>query len=69
MQQEGLFVGALEGVDILLVLAGAERGDGERLGLAPGEQCAAMGPRQDADLADDRPDGGQIAPIDAPSWC
>ncbi len=66
MQHERLFIGALERVDILLVLAGAERGDGESLGLAPGEQRAAMGAGQDADLAHDGPDRGQIAPVDAP---
>ncbi len=64
VQHEGLFVGALEGVDILLVLAGAERGDGERLGLAAREERAAMGAGQDADLADDGPDRGQVAPVD-----
>ena len=55
MQHEGFFVGALEGVDILLVFAGAERGDGERLGLAAGEERAAMGAGQNADLAHDGP--------------
>src|SRR5262249_30375473 len=57
VQQEGLLVGALQRVDELLVLAGAERGDHQRLGLAAREQRRAVGARQDADLADDRPDG------------
>ncbi len=65
MQHEGLLVGALERVDILLVLAGAERGHGERLRLAAGEQRAAMRAGQDADLADDRPHGLEVAPVDA----
>ena len=66
VQHEGLFVGALQRVDILLVLPGAERGDGERLGLAAGEQRAAMGAGQEADFADDRPDRDQVPPVDAP---
>ncbi len=66
MQHEGLFVGALERIDILLVLAGAERGDGESLGLAPGKERAAMGAGKDADLAHDRSDRCQVAPVDAP---
>ena len=41
---------------ILLVLAGAERGDDQRLGLAAGEQRRAVGARQDADFGDDRAD-------------
>ena len=66
MQHEGLFVSALERVDILLVLAGAEGGDRKGLGLAAGEQRAAMGAGQNADLANDRPDRAQVAPVDAP---
>ena len=50
VQHEVLAVLAFERVDDLLVLAGAERGDDERLGLAAGEQRRAMGARQDADL-------------------
>ena len=51
MQQERFFVGALQRVDALLVLAGAERGDHQRLGLAAGEQRRAVGARQHADFA------------------
>jgi len=50
----------------LLVLAGAERGDGKRLRLSAGKQRAAMGAGQNADLAFDRPHGLEIAAIDAP---
>ena len=56
---------ALERVDDLLVLAGAERGDHERLGLAAGEERRAMRARQHADLAGDRPHGLGVAPVDA----
>ena len=65
VQHEGLFVGAFKRVDILLVLAGAERGDHQRLGLAAGEQRRAMGARQHRSLAHDRPHGDEIAPVDA----
>ena len=65
MQQEAFLVGALQGVDELLVLAGAERGDHQRLGLAAGEQRRAVGARQHADFGDDRADGLEIAAVDA----
>ena len=65
MQQEALLVGAFQRVDELLVLAGAERGDHEGLGLAAGEQRRAVGARQDADLGDDRADRLQVAAVDA----
>ncbi len=50
VQQERFLVGALQRVDPLLVLAGAERGDDQRLGLAAGEQRRAVGARQNADF-------------------
>ena len=65
MEQEALLVGALERVDVLLVLAGAERRDDQRLRLAAGEQRRAVGARQHADLRQDRAHGRQIAPVDA----
>ena len=65
VQHEGFFVGALERIDVLLVFARAERGDGERLGLAPGEERAAVGAGQNADLAHDGPHRDEIAPVDA----
>jgi hypothetical protein len=61
-------VGARVGVqrvDDLLVLAGAQRGDHQRLGLAAGEQRRAMRARQHADFGDDRADGRTVAPVDA----
>ena len=65
MQEEGLLAGALELVDVLLVLAGAERRDDQRLRLAAGEQRRAVGARQDADLGDDRAHRLQVAAVDA----
>ena len=67
VQQEALLVGAFQGVDELLVFAGAERRDHQRLGLAAGEQRRAVGARQHADLAENRADRGQVAPVDAPA--
>ena len=65
MQHEVLAVLAFERVDDLLVLAGAQRGDAERLRLAAGEQRGAMGARQDAHFGDDLADGLGVAAVDA----
>ena len=65
VQHEILAVVALERVDHLLVLAGAERRHHQRLGLAAGEQRAAVDPRQHADLGHDRPHGLGVAAVDA----
>ncbi len=65
MQQERFFVGALQRVDELLVLAGAERGDDQRLGFTAGEERRAVCARQHADFRDDLPHGGEVAAVDA----
>ena len=52
-------------VDPLDVRGRAERGDGQRLRLAAGEQARAVGARQEADLDRDRSDVGQAAAVDA----
>ena len=64
VEQEPLLIGAVERIDILLVLAGAERGDHQRLRFAAGEQGRAMGAGQHADLGQDRTHRRQIAPVD-----
>ena len=65
MQEEGLLVGPLQRIDILLVLAGAERRHHQCLRLAAGEERAAMRAWQQPDLADDRTHGAEVAPVDA----
>src|SRR5580704_13990286 len=65
MQKEALLVGALQTIDVLLVLPGAKRRDDQRLRLATGEKRRTMGARQDADFRDDRTDRPDIAAIDA----
>src|SRR3954469_11674934 len=50
VQQERFLVGPLQRVDPLLVLAGAESGDHQRLSLAAREQRRAVRARQNADL-------------------
>ena len=65
VQQEGLLVRARQRVDPLLVLAGAERGDHQRLGLAAGEQRRAVRARQDAGFRHDRAHGLEVAAVDA----
>ena len=64
VQQEVGAVAAVQRVDELLVIAGAQRGDHEALGLAAGEQRRAVGAGQDADLGDDGPNGREVAPVD-----
>ncbi len=65
MEQEALLVGAIERVDVLLVLAGAQRRDDERLRLAAGEQGGAVGAGQNSDLRQDGTNGRQVAAVDA----
>ena len=65
VQHEMLAVFAFERVDDLLVLAGAERRDHQRLGFAAGEQRRAMRARQHADFGRDRPHGLGVAAVDA----
>ncbi len=65
VQHEVLAVLALESVDDLLVLPGAERGHDQRLGLAAGEQRRAVRARQQPDAYGDRPHGARITPVDA----
>ena len=65
VQQERLLVGPLQRVDPLLVLAGAERRDHQRLGLAAGEQRRAVRARQDAGFRHDRAHGLHVAAVDA----
>src|SRR5690606_18260991 len=52
-------------VDILLVLAGAERRNDDRLRLTAGEECRAVRARQDADFRDDRTNRRKITAVDA----
>ena len=65
MQQEIRAEVSVQRIDDLLVIAGAERGDHQRLGFAPGKQRRAMRARQQADGAVNRADGCQIPPVDA----
>ncbi len=65
MQQEVFLIGAFQRVDPLLVFAGAERRHAKRLGFAAGKERRAVGAGHNADFADDRADGLQIAPVDA----
>ena len=63
VQHEGPVVLALQRVDPLLVLAGAQGDDGEGLRLPSREQRRAVRARQDAHLARDRPDVRRAAPV------
>ena len=65
VQQERFLVGALQRVDVLLVLAGPECRYDQRLGLAAREQCRAMGARQHASFAYDRAHGLDVAAVNA----
>ena len=63
MQHEVFPVFALERVDNLLILAGPEGRDHQRLGFAAGEQRRTVRTRQDADLGLDRPHRARVAPV------
>ena len=65
VEQEALLVGALQRVDELLILAGAQRRHHQRLRFAAGEQRRAVGARQHADLGQDRAHRRQVAAVDA----
>ncbi len=65
VQHEVLAALALQRVDDLLVLPGAQRRDAQRLGLAAGEQRRAVRARQDADLGHDRAHRLGVAAVDA----
>ena len=65
VEQEPLLIGPVERIDILLVLARAERGDDHRLRLSTREQSRTMGAGQHPDFGQDRAHGGQIPPVDA----
>src|SRR5438552_2354418 len=65
VQEEGLLVGSRQRVDELLVLAGAEGRNHQRLRLAAGKQRRAVGARQNADLRHDRAHGLDVAAVDA----
>lgn len=65
MEQEALLVHARQAVDILLVFAGAEGGNDDRLGFAAGEQRRTVRARQETDFRHDRTDGFEVAAVDA----
>ena len=65
MQHEVFAELAGERVDDLFVLTGPERGDDERLRLAPREQCATVCARQQPHLHGYRADGARVTSIDA----
>ena len=65
VEHEVLVRQAVEAVDHLLRVAGAERGGRDRLRLATGEQGRAMRARQEVDFRFDRTDGGGVAAVDA----
>ena len=65
VEQEPLLIGPVQRIDILLVLARAQRSDDHRLRFAAREQSRAMGAGQHPDLGQDRAHSGQIPAVDA----
>ncbi len=57
-----------QGIERLRLARRAERGNGEHLGFAAGEQTTAMGARQNADRAADRSDFGRAPTIGADAF-
>ncbi len=64
VQHEVFAVLALQGVDYLLVLTGAQCRHAEGLGLAAREQGRSMRTGEHPDFRDDRADGPGVAPVD-----
>ena len=64
VEQEALFVGTLERVDVLLVLTRAKGCDNEGLCFPASEERGAMRAREDANLGENRTHGRQVASID-----
>jgi hypothetical protein len=64
MQQERLLVGSVQRVDPLLVFAGAERCDHDRLRFTAGEQRRTVRARQQADFRNDRTHGDEVTAVD-----
>ncbi|OIQ77018.1 hypothetical protein GALL_412960 [mine drainage metagenome] len=65
VQQEAVAVLPAQSVDDLRILVGTQRGHGQRLGFATGEQRAAMGARQHRGADADGTHGAGIAAVDA----
>src|SRR5690606_1294885 len=65
VQHEAIAVFAHDGIDDLLVLLGAQRGDDQRLGFAAREQGAAVSARQHAQADADGAHGTRVAAVDA----
>ncbi len=65
VQHEALGVLALQGVDALLVLPGAEGGRDDGLRLAAGEEDGTVHARQQRRTDGDRAHGARVAPVDA----
>ena len=64
VQEEALLARTLQGVDELLVLAGAQRGDHDGLRLAAREHRRAVGARQYVDFRGNGPHRGEVAAVD-----
>ena len=65
MVHVALGIGRGQGVQLLGFARRAQGCQGEHLGFAAGEQAGAVGARADIDIAPDRADFGQAAPIRA----
>ena len=63
MEQEPLLIGPVQGIDILFVLARAQRSDHHRLRFAACEQSRTVSSRQHPDLGQDRSHGDQVTPV------
>ena len=65
VEHEALAILALQRVDDLLVLFGAQRGRHHGLRFTAGKKRRSMGSRQDSEPDFDRPHRARIAPVDA----
>ena len=65
MEHKGLEGLAHQGLDFLFIRGGAQGGDRQGLGFAPGEDRRAVGAAQQADFPGDGPDVAEAAAVDA----
>jgi hypothetical protein len=68
VQHEAFIAQAIQAIDHLFRVGGAERGGDDGLGFAAGEQRRTMGARQEAHHRLDRADGLGVAAIDAAAF-
>ena len=63
MQHEVFFICAFKCINELFVIAGAERGNDQRLCFTSGKQCRSMGTRQNTNFGNNRAHIGKTTTV------